>query len=58
MQENLCCLLDEVGAERLFVRVPLIPEFNTQEDCDESERLLRQLGVTRIERFSYIRRES
>lgn len=58
VQENLCCLLDEVGAERLFVRVPLIPEFNTQQDCDESERLLRQLGVTRIERFSYIRRES
>ena len=57
VRENLTFLLENVGPERLLVRVPLIPEFNTQNDCDESERLLRQMGVTRIERFSYIRRE-
>lgn len=57
VRENLAFLLENVGPERLLVRVPLIPEFNTQNDCDESERLLRQMGVTRIERFSYIRRE-
>lgn len=58
VRENLSYLLDKVGAARLLVRVPLIPEFNTAADCDESERLLRQMGVTRIERFSYIKRES
>lgn len=58
VRDNLCYLLDTVGAARLRVRVPLIPSFNTQTDCNESERLLRQMGVTRIERFSYIRRES
>ena len=57
VRENLAFLLENVGPERLLVRVPLIPEFNTQNDCDESERLLRQMGVTRIERFSYFRRE-
>lgn len=58
VRDNLNYLLDTVGAARLCVRVPLIPSFNTQADCDESERLLRQMGVTRIERFSYIKRES
>ena len=57
VRENLAYLLGKVGAARLLVRVPLIPEFNTAADCDESERLLRKLGVTRIERFSYVRRE-
>ena len=57
VRENLVYLLDKVGTERLLVRVPQIPEFNTAADCDESERLLRQMGVTRIERFSYVRRE-
>lgn len=58
VRENLRYLLDTVGSERLIVRVPLIPAFNTQTDCDESERLLRQMGINRIERFSYIKRES
>ena len=57
VRENLSYLLDKVGTERLLVRVPQIPEFNTAADCDESERLLRKMGVTRIERFSYVRRE-
>lgn len=57
VRENLSYLLDKVGTEHLLVRVPQIPEFNTAADCDESERLLRQMGVTRIERFSYIKRE-
>lgn len=56
VRDNLCSLLDTVGAARLRVRVPLIPGFNTQADCDESERLLRRMGVTRIQRFSYLRR--
>ena len=57
VQENLAYLLDKVGPERLLVRVPLIPDFNTPADCDTSEQRLRAMGVTRIDRFSYIRRE-
>ena len=57
VQENLAYLLDKVGPERLLVRVPLIPDFNTPANCDTSEQRLRAMGVTRIDRFSYIRRE-
>ena len=57
VQENLAYLLGKVGPERLLVRVPLIPDFNTPADCDTSEQKLRAMGVTRIDRFSYIRRE-
>ena len=57
VQENLAYLLGKVGPERLLVRVPLIPDFNTPADCDTSEQRLRAMGVTRIDRFSYIRRE-
>lgn len=54
VRENLQYLLHAVGAQRLLVRVPLIPAYNTPTDCDKSERLLREMGVTRIERFSYV----
>ena len=56
-RENLAYLLNRVGAERLRVRVPLIPAFNTPADCDASEHQLRRMGVTRIERFPYLCRE-
>ena len=57
VQENLAYLLGKVGPGRLLVRVPLIPDFNTPADCDVGEQKLRAMGVTRIDRFSYIRRE-
>ena len=55
MRENLRKLADAVGPERILVRVPLIPEFNTEEDQARSAELLRGMGITRLDLFSYTR---
>ena len=57
MADNLRALLDAVGPDRVLVRVPLIPEFNSPSDQDRSIRRLQALGVRRIDRFSYVLRE-
>lgn len=54
--ENLQFLLDAVGAERITVRVPLIPEYNTPEDQKATVRRLKNMGITKIDIFSYIKR--
>lgn len=55
MRENLRKLADTVGPERLVVRVPLIPEYNTEADQARSAELLREMGITRLDLFSYTR---
>ena len=37
-----------------MVRVPLIPEYNCDADRDRTVALLKDMGVTRIDRFEYI----
>ncbi len=54
MESNLRLLLDLVGPERVRVRVPRIPNYNTPEDQARSAEKLRTMGVTRIELFDYI----
>lgn len=54
MEENLKALIEAVGAERIHIRVPLIPQYNTSADQEESVRKLRSLGLSRIETFSYV----
>jgi len=54
MEENLRLLLARCGSERLHVRVPLIPRYNTPEGQARSVGRLRALGVTRIETFPYV----
>lgn len=51
--ENLRYLAKTVGAERITVRVPLIPEFNTDEDRQKSVELFRSMGLTRFDLFEY-----
>ena len=53
MVSNLCRLLDLVGAERIVVRVPLIPDYNTAEDQANSVSSLKALGITRFDLFTY-----
>lgn len=53
MLNNLKALLALVPAGRITVRLPLIPEFNTESDRDKSEALLRSLGVVSFDRFVY-----
>lgn len=58
MRENLRFLLDAAGPERVAVRVPLIPDFNTPADQARSVEALKAMGVTRIDCFSYVRKEA
>lgn len=53
MLENLRKLLAIVGPERITVRVPLIPEFNTEEDRQCSVARLAQMGITQFDLFTY-----
>lgn len=55
--ENLRLLLSLVGAERIRVRVPLIPGYNDEAAQHRSEALLKGMGITDIELFPYIIRE-
>ena len=57
MRENLRILLDAAGPERVTVRVPLIPEYNTKIDQARSAELLRSMGFTKLDLFDYVIRE-
>lgn len=54
MADNLRFLLERVGPERVIVRVPLIPEYNTAEDQLKSAEKLTKMGVTRLDLFEYV----
>ena len=53
MLENLQILVDLVGAERITVRLPLIPQYNTEEDRQKSRYLLAKMGITGFDEFTY-----
>lgn len=53
MLENLQWLLDAVGPERVLVRLPLIPGYNTEEDRQRSKTKLEKIGVTQFDLFTY-----
>lgn len=57
--DNMQWLLGHDGmADRIMVRVPHIPDFNTDEDVRRTRDYLATLGITRIDEFTYQRRES
>lgn len=53
VKSNLALLLSLAGAERITVRVPHIPGFNTDADVDASAAELRSMGVTLFDVFTY-----
>jgi pyruvate formate lyase activating enzyme len=53
MLENLRTLISLAGTERVVVRVPLIPGYNTEDDREKSRALLTSLGVTQFDFFTY-----
>ena len=53
MLSNLRRLLEIAGPERITVRIPLIPEFNTKEDQICSQKLLQSMGVVNFDLFTY-----
>ena len=56
--ENLLLLKDLVGADRILVRVPLIPGYNSEADQQRDADHLRGLGFTHIDCFSYVIRDN
>ncbi len=58
MLENLKNLLALVGPERITVRLPLIPEFNTEEDRVSSRDRLTALGIRKFDLFSYRKKDT
>ena len=56
--ENLRWLLQHEGmAEKILVRLPHIPNHNTQADVDRSRALLEEMGITHFNEFDYVIRE-
>lgn len=53
MLENLQRLLALIGPERITVRIPLIPEYNTEQDRQHSVELLENIGITQFDLFIY-----
>ncbi len=54
VMQNLRWLIGAIGADRVLVRLPLIPGFNTEKDRANSRALLRDMGVSRFDEFEYI----
>ena len=53
MLENLKRLLALVGPERITVRVPLIPDFNREENQQRSRATLEAMGIRNFDLFTY-----
>ena len=53
VKANLALLLSLVGADRITVRVPHIPGFNTDADVEASVAELKDMGVETFDVFSY-----
>lgn len=51
---NLEWLLKQGDPNRIMVRVPHVPEFNTDEDVAKSKEHLTAMGVKNIDEFNYI----
>ncbi len=51
--ENLAWLAANYDRDHAILRVPLIPEFNTDEDRERSVERLSKLGFGKFDRFTY-----
>ena len=52
--DNLRLLITLTDPAKIRVRLPLIPGYNTEENRNSSEAILRKLGITDIDKFDYI----
>lgn len=56
--DNLRLLLSLSGSDRITVRLPLIPGYNSEENRKRSAELLSEIGITDFDFFDYVIRES
>ena len=54
--DNLKKLLKLVGSEKILVRVPIIEGYADEKSQENSVKLLKEMGITRIDKFSYIKK--
>ena len=53
--DNLQWLIEHDGmAEKILVRLPHIPNHNTQDDVDRSHAILNEMCITHFDEFNYI----
>ena len=50
---NLHYLIEHGKNEQIIVRTPIIPVYNSESDVDNSIRLLKEMGITQFDRFTY-----
>ena len=53
VKENLALLLSLAGKDRITVRVPRIPDFNSETDVEASVAELKAMGVELLDVFAY-----
>lgn len=53
VEENLIWLIEQGFADRIMCRVPLIPNFNDENAQERSIAELKEMGITRFDRFTY-----
>ena len=51
---NLQWLAANGYADKVIIRLPLIPEYNTYEDRQRSQQQLEKMGFTNFDKFNYI----
>lgn len=51
---NLQWLAANGYADKVIIRLPLIPEYNTEEDRQQSQQQLENMGFTNFDKFNYI----
>ena len=55
VKTNLMYLLENGKAEKIMVRIPDIPNFNTNEDVAKTVEELKNIGITKIDRLAYFK---
>ncbi|MCS3068395.1 radical SAM protein [Bacteroides faecis] len=50
---NLHYLIEHGKNEQIIVRTPIILVYNSESDVDNSIRLLKEMGITQFDRFTY-----
>lgn len=50
---NLHYLIEHGKNEQIIVRTPIIPVYNSESDVDNSICLLKEMGITQFDRFTY-----
>lgn len=50
---NLRLLIDNHLSDKIIIRIPLIPDYNTNEDRQRSIEQLKEMGFTKFDLFTY-----